>query len=70
MTGLSLELERIMEDPLTRVERRGERGLHGATIIRAWEQRAHAISRKGSSGGVGLFRLLLSSYPGLPGFYR
>lgn len=43
--GLSLELQRVMEDPLTLIERRGRRELHGATKIRAWEQRAHDISR-------------------------
>lgn len=40
--ALFLELQRVMEDPLTLVE---EGGLHGATKIRAWAQRAHAISR-------------------------
>lgn len=49
--ALFLELQRVMEDPLTLVERRGGRGLHGATKIRAWAQRAHAISR-GSRGGA------------------
>lgn len=38
--------------------------------MRAWEQRARAISKEGSKGGVAVFRLLPSSYPRLPGIYR
>lgn len=43
--GLSLELQRVMENPLTLIERMGGRELHGTTKIRAWEERAHVISR-------------------------
>lgn len=57
---------RVMEDPLTLVERRGGRGLHGATKM----QRAHAISKEGSRGRVRLFRHLPSSHSGLAGSYR